>query len=137
MPILTPPGTLAADIRFQCDACGLVAPGFPPDGGRSVGVYVHASGDRTLCRSCADEEETRDFAAARSYEARVSSAGDLVTWQGHLLARQVASRPIRLPVPSWAHGERYASYRFRAADGSEWYGRGSPGLTITVRRAKA
>jgi len=93
----------------------------------------------TYCYPCADARERAAFADASMtgapFAAYVSAAGDLTTWTGGVLASRVTAAH-GVSRSGW-HGSEVHSWRFRAADGSFWYGRnGGPGMVITVRRAK-
>jgi hypothetical protein len=67
----------------------------------------------------------------------VDRNGDLTTWKGHVLAKGEWVKPCKLTRISFIHDQKdYKSRWFRAPDGGLWYGRGSPGVCITVRPVK-
>jgi hypothetical protein len=142
MPILTPPNALAVDVRYRCDCCGHEGEGFPANdkGERFASDYAQRGTEGAIvCARCANAAEVADMAKASDYVAYINGAGDtLTTWTGHPLARVVDSTPCTLSRQSHAHNSKgFRSWRFRAPDGSEWYGRGSAGIVCKVRRAKA
>lgn len=93
------------------------------------------TGERS-CFGCCNEAERVAFFASDTYVAYVDSAGNLITWPGGSLAAGLRYMHS-LSRNGW-HGSEIHSWRFRADDGSEWYGRNSgPGMVIRVRRAKS
>lgn len=65
----------------------------------------------------------------------LSSDGKSVTgWKGNILGTVIDSRHCELTRISFTHDrDSYRSVRVRDVHGSEWYGRGSPGIAITLR----
>lgn len=103
--------------------------------GRLGTGYARTNDGRTLCYPCADASEREAFAAADTFVAYVDKDGHLTTWTGGKLAASMLSAH-GVSRSGW-HGSRIHSWRFRAPNGSEWYGRNAgPGYVITVRRAK-
>lgn len=106
-----------------------------PDG-IGTGYARDGSTDATMCYPCAEESEREAFSSADVFVAYVDSLGNLTTWTG---ARLASFMPHTGGVSrSGWHGSHIYSWRFRADDGSEWYGRNAgPGMVIRVRRAKS
>jgi hypothetical protein len=101
----------------------------------TLGYSVSRTDDRTMCYACTDDTQRAEFATADTFGAYVSSAGHLTTWSGGVLAKGITYRH-GVSRNGW-HGSEIHSWRFRADDGSEWYGRNAgPGMCITVRKAK-
>jgi hypothetical protein len=101
----------------------------------TTGYGTDPTTGRRSCFDCANRQEAEAFAASHRYVAYVDSAGNLTTWPGGILARGILSAH-GVSRSGW-HGSEVHSWRFRAEDGSEWYGRnGGPGMVISVRRAK-
>ena len=57
-------------------------------------------------------------------------------WEGHSLASVTLRTPVRLARWSWRHGSSIDAVRAVTADGRRWYGRGSRGMSITLRACK-
>lgn len=128
---------------FFCKDCGKVLePGpFTTQPGPCVtekpGYAICTDGAR-VCMHCASVRERTAMAKADSYTAYLSQGATLVTtWSGFELGAVIASSPCRVMRPSFTHGRSMLSVRVRAVDGSIWYGRGSPGIVIRLRRTKA
>lgn len=58
------------------------------------------------------------------------------TWKGQILGRAFLGSTIRLTRLSYIHGPTLRSVRVRDVWGQEWYGRGNPGIAITLRKVK-
>lgn len=65
-----------------------------------------------------------------------SDGRSVTTWEGAPLARVTLRTPVRLPRWSWHHGATLDAVRAVTADGRRWYGRGSRGMSITLRACK-
>lgn len=123
-------------VSFRCAECG----GVKPTGGHGCGTgYARDSRNRLVCYSCADAQqraELRDH--SRPFCAYVSGDGRRVTtWTGGTLGLVTSSTPCRLTRRSWVHGASFASVRVRDVHGGLWFGRGSPGVAISLRPCKA
>lgn len=71
------------------------------------------------------------------FTAYLSSDGQRLTgWKGNRLGTVVDWRPCALARFSFMHGKSYRSVRIRDVHGALWYGRGSPGVCITLRPCK-
>lgn len=57
-------------------------------------------------------------------------------WKGNVLGTVADWRPCQLTRRSWVHDKSYRSVRVRDVHGAMWYGRGSPGVVITLRPCK-
>lgn len=104
-------------------------------GGGGIGGYALTLDGYALCYTCADEDQRAEMSWSDSFLAYVSGdGGKLTTWTGGELAQLRRWSVIR----GGFHYSRIYVWRFRAPDGSEWYGRnGGPGMAILARRAKA
>ena len=108
-----------------------------PTGSCATGSAMTTEG-QSICYDCAERREFEAFQSAAHYCAYVSTDGSKIqTWTGFELAKITASRPMRLSRRSNWHGSTIQSIYARAADGSTWYGRGSPGVCISLRRRRA
>jgi hypothetical protein len=65
-----------------------------------------------------------------------SDGRTVTTWEGQPLASVTLRSPVRLTRPSWVHGSSIDAVRAVTADGRRWYGRGSRGMSITLRACK-
>ena len=71
------------------------------------------------------------------YTAYLSSDGRRITgWKGNVLGTVVNWSPCKLTRASFTHGKGYRAVRVRDVHGAMWYGRGSPGVCITLRPCK-
>lgn len=71
------------------------------------------------------------------FTAYLSSDGRHLTgWKGNVLGAVVDWAPCKLTRTSFTHGKSYRSVRVRDVHGAMWYGRGSPGVCITLRPCK-
>ena len=67
----------------------------------------------------------------------VSSDGRHVTgWKGNILGDAEQLGTVKLTRQSFVHGTTINSYRVTDVHGGKWYGRGSPGIAITLRPSK-
>ena len=74
---------------------------------------------------------------SRPFVAYVSSDGNsITTWTGGKLGDAHKIGTVQLTRQSFAHGRYMNSYRVTDVHGGEWYGRGSPGIAITLRPCK-
>lgn len=74
---------------------------------------------------------------SRPFACYISSDGRTVTgWKGNILGAIVDWSPCQLTRPSWIHGRAYRSIKVRDVHGGAWYGRGSPGVCVTLRPCK-
>lgn len=106
--------------------------------GIGTGYAVFPDGHR-VCYTCADKrqrEELRD--TSKPFVGYVStSGGEITSWTGGKLMTITDRRPCRLTRQSWAHGKDFSSIRAVDCHGHMWFGRGSPGVAIRLRAAKA
>lgn len=65
-----------------------------------------------------------------------SDGRTVIAFDGSELARVTLRTPVRLTRPSWVHGSSIDAVRAVTADGRRWYGRGSRGISITLRACK-
>ena len=65
-----------------------------------------------------------------------SDGRHLTGWKGNVLGAVVDWAPCKLTRTSFTHGKSYRSVRVRDVHGAMWYGRGSPGVCITLRPCK-
>jgi hypothetical protein len=74
---------------------------------------------------------------SKPYTAYLSGDAKHVTgWKGNVLGYVVWSTPCELGRRSFFHGDKYQSVRVRDVHGGYWYGRGSPGVVLTLRPKK-
>jgi len=123
---------------FKCHDCRTVLP-CPPEKDSLVTGYARCDDGKSLvCYSCCDKrqvEELRD--RSKPFHAYLSGDGLTVgTWTGGKLMDVVSRWSCKLSRRSWAHGKDYSSVRARDVHGALWYGRGSPGVCITMRPRK-
>lgn len=99
---------------------------------------AHLPDGREVCYDCADalqREELKD--RSRPFTGYLSTDGRAVTsWSGGELMTVTGWEPCKLTRLSYAHGKSYRSIRARDCHGAMWYGRGSPGIAITLRPCK-
>ena len=75
---------------------------------------------------------------SKPFVAYVSSDGKHVTgWKGNVLGAIVSTNQIRLTRLSYTHGKHIYCYRVRDVHGAYWFGRGNPGICITLRAMNA
>ena len=100
--------------------------------------YAHGPGDEIVSDAGVDIRERRELShRSRPFTCYLSSDGANVTgWRGNVLGRVIASRSVRLTRTSYTHGMYMQAVRVRDVHGGEWYGRGSPGICITLRACK-
>jgi hypothetical protein len=107
-----------------------------PDG-IGTGYAVTMDGEK-ICYSCADTRQRDGMKTASIIGAYISSDGrSVTTWTGGKLATVIRSTHVRLTRVSFAHGGSIRAIRAVDDTGAHWYGRGSPGLAVTLRRAKS
>ena len=103
---------------------------------QSPGYAIGTDGKR-VCIPCAEKREREAFKTATRYTAYVASDGmAITTWTGAVLATVVSRKPCALTRVSYMHGRSMWRYSAVTSDGVRWYGRGSPGIVIKLRRAK-
>ena len=75
---------------------------------------------------------------SKPFVAYISSDGKHLTgWKGNILGSVISRHAITLTRRSLWHGKEYSAMQIRDIHGGLWYGRGSPGLCITIRPYKA
>ena len=119
----------------HCDrATTLLDCGHEPTPTTGIGTGVaHTPDDRKICYDCANARERETFASAERYSAYVSSDGKAITtWTGAVLAKIVESHKIR--GGGFWHGKSYSALTARDPSGRLWYGRGSAGMCVSLRR---
>jgi hypothetical protein len=78
------------------------------------------------------------MAAGDKYGAYVSSdLKTITTWTGGKLADVIRASKRKLARRSWIHGSSYYSIWAKDSRGSTWYGCGSPGIAISLRRVNS
>lgn len=126
-------------ICHACDSSRVLSCGHHPSphSPATTGT-AHMPDGREICWSCADEmqrEELKD--RSRPFVGYVSGDGlGITSWSGGNLMRVTRSVPCTLTRRSWIHGKAYSSIRATDCHGGRWYGRGSPGVAITLRPCK-
>lgn len=74
---------------------------------------------------------------SKPFHCYVSTDGRSVTgWKGNKLGDAYNVGTVRLSRWSPFHGSSMFSYQVTDVHGGEWYGRGSPGMAITLRASK-
>lgn len=74
---------------------------------------------------------------SKPFHCYVSTDGRSVTgWKGNKLGDAFKVGTVRLTRWSYFHGHFMNSYQVTDIHGGEWYGRGSPGIAITLRPSK-
>lgn len=74
---------------------------------------------------------------SRPFGCYISSDGRRVTgWKGNTLGTIFDWSPCKLSRVSFTHGREYRSIKVRDVHGGLWYGRGSPGVCVTLRPAR-
>lgn len=74
---------------------------------------------------------------SKPYTCYLSSDGKHVTgWKNNVLGIVVDWCPCKLTRRSYIHGKEYRSVSVVDVHGGKWYGRGSPGIVITLRAKK-
>ena len=94
---------------------------------------------------CTIELEGRAFTAFGHYRndetgtalVYPTADGTVQTWHGAVLGRYTIGKRIRLTRTSFTHGRYVNAMRVVMTDGSRWYGRGSAGIELRLRRCKA
>jgi hypothetical protein len=75
---------------------------------------------------------------SKPFTCYFSSDGKRITgWKDNTLGYVVYSKTCKLGRLSFTHGKEYRSIVARDIHGGLWYGRGSPGICITLRAKKA
>jgi hypothetical protein len=101
--------------------------------------YAITPDGSTICYGCADKRTIAELKdRTRPMGAYLSSDGArATTWTGGTLGAVVWSRPCRLTRLSFTHSKSsFRSVNVRDVHGGMWYGRGSPGVCITLRPMK-
>ena len=107
-----------------------------PDGIKT-GYAVPRDGEK-ICHPCANTSQREGMKTARIIVAYISSDGrSVTTWTGGKLATVIRSTYVELTRISFTHGRFIRAIRAVDDTGAHWYGRGSPGLAVTLRRAKS
>lgn len=74
---------------------------------------------------------------SKPYYCYISSDGKHVTdWKGNILGDVVYWNYCKLTRQSYTHGKQYRTITVRDVHGNMWYGRGSPGICVTLRAKK-
>lgn len=100
--------------------------------------YATSQDDEILSDEGVDIRERRALLdRSLPFTAYLSSDGQRLTgWKGNWLGTVVDWSPCALARFSFLHGKSYRSVRVRDVHGALWYGRGSPGVCITLRPCK-
>ncbi len=93
---------------------------------------------KEICYACADARQREDLKdRSRPFTAYVSSDGKTITtWTGGKLMDIRQSWRIPLTRFSFTHGRTILHIRARDVHGGDWFGRGNPGIAITLRPTK-
>ena len=85
-----------------------------------------------------DMRERRELLdRSKPFGCYISRDGRSVTgWKGNVLGTVIDWSPCRLTRRSYTHGSEYRSIKVRDVHGGLWYGRGSPGVCVTLRPCK-
>ena len=123
---------------FICaDCCEAL---YLPCGGMGATGYARTAGDELICYPCADKRQFADLIGAdRAYGYLSRDGRRFTNWTGGTLGAVTESTPTALPFGrshSWTHGRSYRSVRVRDVHGRIWWGKGSPGVCIALRRIK-
>lgn len=129
-----------ADAR-NCTNCGAAFPVFPPGHSGASGYAITPGPEGRevkICYDCADKAQRADLVGATRFTGYLSGDGErFTTWTGGELGKVVASRPCKLTRQSFTHDRRtYRSVRVVDVWGKVWFGRGSPGIVLTLHKAK-
>lgn len=74
---------------------------------------------------------------SRPFVCYMASDGKQVGgWKGNVLGQIISTNIVALTRWSYVHGSTIRSVRVRDVHGGLWYGRGSPGVAITLRAYK-
>lgn len=74
---------------------------------------------------------------SKPFVCYLSNDGRSVTgWKGNILGSVIDWSPCELTRRSYTHGKSYRSVRVKDVHGGLWYGRGSPGIAITLRATR-
>jgi hypothetical protein len=135
------PGAYRSLAAFRCDDCNAIKMLPKSDGTGCASGYALTPKphDRMVCYICADAQQREDLRdRSRSFGAYLASDGrTIATWTGGELGRVIWSNPCTLTRRSFWHDSRsYRSVRVRDVHGAYWFGRGSPGVCITLRPCK-
>lgn len=121
---------------MKCADCGKAIPKTPTGHVGGTGYALFGETREIVCYPCANTREREAMKAADVYGVYVSSDGQsLTTWTGGVLA--FVTRETRIRGAGF-HRSDIWTYRAKAPDGSQWYGRGAGrGMCLTIRRSKA
>jgi hypothetical protein len=100
--------------------------------------YAHSPAGEILSDAGVDIRERRALLdRSKPFSCYVSSDGRAVTgWKGNHLGSITAASSVRLTRVSFTHGDTIQAYRVTDVHGGHWYGRGNPGICITLRPCK-
>lgn len=102
----------------------------------AAGYAVLTENGERICYECSYRLHLQEMRTQEAISAYVSGDGKaLTTWTGRVLAQAVDRNHCKLTRASHTHSqEEYSSFWFLDPTGQRWYGRGSPGMLIRVRK---
>lgn len=109
-----------------------------PSGCGTGYATLHGS-EKKICYSCSDKRQRTDLIdRSKPFTAYVSGDGQNITsWTGGKLMKVTNRRSCELTRQSLTHDRKeYSSFRAVDCHGRNWFGRGSPGICITMRPTK-
>ena len=126
-------------ICHACDSVRLLDCGHHPSPHSPMTTgTAHMPDGKEICWTCADAaqvEQLRD--RSRPFVAYVSGDGkSITTWTGGKLMDVRQSWRIPLTRFSYTHGKTILHIRAQDVHGGNWFGRGNPGIAITLRPTK-
>jgi len=97
--------------------------------------YALSSDNSIISDEGVNKRELRELKKIHQpFYAYVSSDLKHITgWKGNVLMRITSAQPYRLTRHSYVHGKTIHSIQAVDANGQVWYGRGNPGICITMR----
>lgn len=100
--------------------------------------YARSSTGEILSDEGVDIRDRRELLdRSKPFGCYVSSDGKHVTgWKGNILGTITHANNYRLTRVSFMHGRTINHYVIRDIHGAFWYGRGNPGIYITLRPYK-
>lgn len=126
-------------MGYVCHGCKqtITLPGTVPGFKGGACGYAVTPNNEMLCFPCADADQRESLETGNRCVGYLSADGkSLTTWTGGILGKVTDWNPCKLTRVSYTHGKSYRSVRVTDCHGSEWYGRGSPGIAISLRRIK-
>jgi len=102
-------------------------------------IYARDSSGNVFSDEGVDIREKRELLdRSRPFTCYITSDGRSVTgWKGNVLGTIIDWQPCKLTRTSFTHGKDYRSVVVRDVHDGMWYGRGSPGICVTLRPRKS